>query len=62
MGLAQGKAGDGVTLTGHAWREWALMLASLPLFGLGYVAGVTVRCALWTTAALVEGYKAGMGE
>lgn len=39
-----------------------LLLISAPLYALGWLAGVTVRCVLWVVAAIVAGYKAGMSE
>jgi ABC-type proline/glycine betaine transport system permease subunit len=42
--------------------ELALLLMALPLYGLGWLAGVIVRVTLWTVAAIVEGYQAGLGK
>jgi len=42
--------------------EIVLLLLSVPLFALGWLAGVIVRVTLWIVAALVEGYRAGLGE
>lgn len=38
-----------------------LLLVSAPLFALGWLAGVTVRCVLWIVAAIVAGYRSGAG-
>lgn len=46
-----------VTLT-----DVALFLAALPLFALGWLAGVIVRITLWIVAAIVAGYREGMGQ
>lgn len=43
------------------WQAVALWLVAAPLYGLGWLVGVLVRCLLWLWAAIVAGYKAGKG-
>lgn len=51
------------SLSGLTFWEIALMLLVIaPLYLAGWLAGVIVRVTLWVVAAIVEGYKAGMGE
>jgi hypothetical protein len=40
----------------------AQLLAALPLYALGWLAGAIVRVSLWTWAALVAGYESGRGR
>ena len=42
--------------------EIVLLILSAPLFALGWVAAKTVIVVLWVWAALVAGYRSGMGE
>jgi hypothetical protein len=38
------------------------LLAAVPLYVLGWLAGAIVRVSLWTWAALVAGYESGRGQ
>lgn len=39
-----------------------LWLVSAPFYGIGWLAGFLMRCLLWAVAALVAGYKQGVGK
>jgi len=39
-----------------------LWLLCAPFYALGWLAGFVVRCLLWAAAAIVAGYKQGMGQ
>lgn len=39
-----------------------LVIASLPPYAVGYVAGVVVRVATWVWAATKAGYRKGRGK
>lgn len=39
-----------------------LWLLCAPFYGLGWLAGFVVRCVLWAVAAIVAGYRSGMGQ
>ena len=39
-----------------------LWLLCAPFYALGWVAGFVVRCVLWVTAAVIAGYKQGIGQ
>lgn len=38
-----------------------LWLLCAPFYGVGWLAGFLVRCGLWIVAAIIAGYKQGMG-
>lgn len=41
--------------------RWLVLALAAVVFAAGWVAGVTVRAALWTVDALVVGYRDGRG-
>ena len=38
-----------------------LWLLCAPFYALGWLAGFIVRCVLWVVAAIIAGYKQGIG-
>jgi hypothetical protein len=39
-----------------------LWLVSAPFYALGWLAGFMVKCLIWIAAAVVAGYRAGVGQ
>lgn len=39
-----------------------LWLLCAPFYGLGWLAGFLVRCVLWVVAAMIAGYRSGIGQ
>lgn len=38
-----------------------LWLLCAPFYALGWLAGFIVRCVLWAVAAIIAGYRSGIG-